>query len=69
MATLSAQITDLVGGTIDQDACDQWAKDACREIINVLPDKLKAKCAATELDNSPLVMDMDGVGEELYVTR
>ena len=64
------QITDLVGGTIDQVACDQWAADACKEIINVLPAKLKAKCAAaTELDDSPLVMDMDGVGDILFVTR
>jgi len=64
------QITDLVGGAIDQTACDQWAADACKEIINQLPEKLKAKCAAaTELDNSPLVMDMDGVGEILFVTR
>ena len=39
------QITDLVGGTIDQTACDQWAADACKEIIHVLPAKLKAKCA------------------------
>ena len=71
------QITDLVGGTIDQTACDQWAADACKEIINVLPAKLKAKCAtATELDDSPLVMDLDtdgttdgSVGEILFVTR
>ena len=42
--TLSAQITNLVGGTIDQDACDTWAAEACKEIINVLPSKLKAKC-------------------------
>jgi len=66
----STQITDLVGGTIDDTACDQWAADACKEIIHQLPDNLKAKCAAaTELDNSPLVMDMDGVGEILFVTR
>ena len=64
------QITDLVGGTIDQTACDQWAADACKEIINVLPAKLKAKCAAaTTLNNSTTVMDMDGVGEILHVTR
>ena len=30
------QITDLVGGTIDQVACDQWAADACKEIIHQL---------------------------------
>ena len=64
------QITDLVGGTIDQVACDQWAADACKEIINQLPAKLKAKCAAaTTLNNSTTVMDMDAVGEILYVTR
>ena len=70
MANFDVQITDLVGGTIDSAACNQWAADACKEIINQLPAKLKAKCAAaTELDNSPLVMDMDGVGEILFVTR
>ena len=64
------QITDLIGGTIDQVACDQWAADACREIINQLPSSLKAKCAAaTTLSNSPTVMDMDAVGDILHVTR
>ena len=64
------QITDLVGGTIVQTACDQWAADACKEIIHVLPDKLKAKCATlTTLNNSATTMDMDGVGEILQVTR
>ena len=64
------QITDLVGGTIDQVACDQWAADACKEIINQLPAKLKTKCsAATTLNNSTTVMDMDAVGEVLFVTR
>ena len=70
MANFDVQITDLVGGTIDSAACNQWAADACKEIIYQLPAKLKARCAAaTELDNSPLVMDMDGVGEILFVTR
>jgi len=64
------QITDLVGGTIDQVACDQWAADACKEIINQLPAKLKVKCATTTtLSNSPTVMDMDAVGDILHVTR
>ena len=66
----ATQIQDLVGGTLDQSACDQWAADACKEIINVLPEKLKIKCAAaTTLSNSPSVMDMDAVGEILHVTR
>ena len=70
MANFDVQITDLVGGTIDSAACNQWAADACREIIHQLPAKLKAKCsAATTLNNSTTVMDMDGVGEILHVTR
>ena len=70
MANFDAQIVDLIGGTIDQTACDQWATDACKEIIHQLPAKLKAKCAAaTTLNNSTTVMDMDDVGEILHVTR
>ncbi len=48
----------------------QWLTDGAKEIINQLPSKLKAKCAAaTTLSNSPTVMDMDAVGEILFVTR
>ena len=44
--SFSTQITDLVGGTIDQDACDQWLEDGVRELINVFPSKLKEMCYA-----------------------
>ena len=64
------QITDLVGGTIDQTACDQWAADACKEIIHVLPVKLKAKCSTVSLlNNSATTLDLDGIGSILHVTR
>jgi hypothetical protein len=64
------QITDLVGGTIDQVACDQWAADACKEIIHVLPLELKAKCSTVStLNNSATTLDMDGIGDILHVTR
>ena len=64
------QITDLVGGTIDQTACDQWAADACKEIIHALPVKLKAKCSTVStLNNSATTLDMDGIGDILHVTR
>ena len=64
------QITDLVGGTIDQTACDQWAADACKEIIHALPGKLKAKCSTVStLNNSATTLDMDGIGDILHVTR
>ena len=70
MANFDAQIIDLIGGTIDQTACDQWAADACRELIQQLPSNLKAKCSTVSLlNNSATTMDMDGVGEILYVTR
>ena len=35
------QITDLVGGTIDQTACDQWMEDGVRELTNIFPKHLK----------------------------
>ena len=48
----------------------QWLTDGAKEIINQLPDNLKAKCAtATTLNNSTTVMDMDAVGDILHVTR
>ena len=66
----STQITDLVGGTIDQVACDQWAADACKEIIHQLPAKLKAKCSTVStLTNSATTLDVDGIGDILHVTR
>ena len=65
-----AQITDLVGGTIDDTACDQWAADACKEIIHALPAKLKAKCSTVStLNNSATTLDIDSKGEILHVTR
>ena len=70
MANFDAQITDLVGGTVDQTACDQWMADGAKEIINVLPEKLKAKCSTvTPLNASATTMDLDGVGDILHVTR
>ena len=48
----------------------QWLTDAAREVINILPPKLKQKCTTeTTLNNSSTTMDMDGVGEILYVNR
>ena len=64
------QITDLIGGTIDQVACDQWAADACKELIHEFPAKLKAKCSTVStLNNSSTTLDVDGIGDILHVTR
>ena len=69
-STFSAQITNLVGGTIDEEFCDDAAQDACKEIINQLPAKLKAKCSTVSvLNNSATTLDMDGIGDILHVTR
>ena len=71
MANYDAQIQDLVGtGFTDQTAMDQWMADGAKEIINVMPPKLKAKCATVSLlNNSATTMDLDDVGDILYVTR
>ena len=70
MANFDAQITDLIGGTIDQTACDQWAADACRQIIKSLPNELADRCVkVATLDNSATTMDLDTKGEIRYVTR
>ena len=71
MANFDVQITDLVGGTIDSVACNQWAADACKEIINVLPAKLKEKCATISIRNADngTTLDLDDIGEILSVTR
>ena len=49
---------------------NKWLVDAAKEVVHVLPQKLKMKCTTeTTLNNSATTMDMDGVGEILYVNR
>ena len=49
---------------------NQWLIDGAKEVINMMPLELKEKCTAeTTLNNSATTMDMDGVGEILYVNR
>lgn len=71
-STFSAQITNLVGGaTIDEEFCDDAAQDACKEIINQLPVKLKAKCSTISIINATngTTLDLDGKGDILSITR
>ena len=52
------------------ESAAQWMTDAAREVINVLPPKLKMKCATTTtLNNSTTTMDLDSAGDILFVTR
>jgi len=70
-STFSAQITNLVGGTIDEEFCDDAAQDACKEIINQLPANIKAKCSTISIINATngTTLDLDGKGSILNVTR
>ena len=68
-STFAAKITDLVGGTIDDDACDDWMTEGAKEIINQLPARLKEKCMTATGVGTDSVVDLDGLGEILYVTR
>ena len=65
------QIQDLVGTSFtDQTAMDQWAADACKEIINRLPRDLKMKCATrSTLNASTTTLDLDSKGAILHATR
>ncbi len=57
------------GDDFDESAA-QWMTDGVKEVINILPSDLKEKCMTeTTCNNSSPTMDMDGVGEILYVTR
>lgn len=68
MANFDAQIQSLVG-TADQTEMDTWASEAVVQLTNLFPAKLKQKCSqVTELSNAT-PMDLDSVGEILYVTR
>ena len=69
--TFKNQVDALTGfaGTED-DALTDWLTAGAKELINIFPNNLKEKCTAeTTLNHSSTTMDMDGVGEILYVNR
>jgi len=71
-SNFSLQIANLVGGaTIDQEFCDDSATQACKEIINQLPEDLKQKCATLSVLNvtNGTTLDLDGRGDIFYATR
>ena len=69
--SMKNQIDALTGfASTEDNALQDWCEAGVVEIINQLPTKLKEKCATqTTLNNSSPTMDMDGVGEILFVTR
>ena len=61
---------DSVSGEDFYIHTNQWLKDEAKEVIHLLPDKLKQMCMTeTTLNNSTPTMDLDGTGDILYVTR
>ena len=70
MAVFKTQIQDIIGAFDDDVAINQFLTDGAKELINMMPRDLKEKCTTeTTLNNSATTMDMDGVGEVLYVNR
>ena len=70
MAVFKTQIQDIIGSFEDDVAINQFLTDGAKELINMMPPLLKEKCTAeTTLNHSSTTMDMDGVGEILYVNR
>ena len=68
MATLTAQIQALAGTGTGSEMAD-WMTDGAREIINILPPKLKEKCSQITALTDANGIDMDGFGDVLHVTR
>mgnify|MGYP003650123419 CR=1 FL=1 len=71
MATFSVQIQALVG-SVTESEIDDWCAEGAKEIINVLPLKLKEECSTLTnlyIGNTDTVMDLDLSGEIFYVTR
>ena len=64
----SAEVQSLVG-TVTTSEVAQWMTDGVKEIINMLPLKLKQKCATATGVGTDFKVDLDGLGEVLYVTR
>ena len=61
---------DISTGETYRAHANQWLTDGAKEVINLLPPILKEKCMTeTTLNNSSPTMDLDGVGEILYVSR
>tara|TARA_R100000700_G_C3160109_1_gene136401 strand:+ start:73 stop:789 length:717 start_codon:yes stop_codon:yes gene_type:complete len=80
----AAQIHALTGFDADDDStatetgdtfslmADRWLVDAAKEIINMMPMKMKYKCSTVTnlyIGNTNTTMDLDGVGDVLQVTR
>ena len=72
MAVFKTQIQDIIGDFDDDVAINQFLTDGAKELISMMPPKLKQKCSKVTnlyIGNTDTTMDLDGAGEILYVTR
>ena len=72
MAVFKTQIQDIIGDFDDDVAINQFLTDGAKELISMMPPELKQKCSKVTnlyISNTDTTMDLDGVGEILYVTR
>ena len=72
MAVFKTQIQDIIGDFDDDVAINQFLTDGAKELISMMPPKLKQKCSKVTnlyIGNTNTTMDLDGAGEILYVTR
>tara|TARA_R110000824_G_scaffold81812_3_gene205473 strand:- start:105 stop:749 length:645 start_codon:yes stop_codon:yes gene_type:complete len=72
MANFKTQIQDVIGSFDDDVAINQFLTDGAKELINMMPPKLKQKCSKVTnlyIGNTNTTMDLDSAGEILHVTR
>lgn len=77
MANFKVQVEGLTSLTISsgsptQTELSQFLTDGAKEIINLLPEKLKEKAMSITnlyIGNTDTTMDLDGKGQIFYVTR
>jgi hypothetical protein len=76
MATFQAQVQALTKITISSSGTNpieseltQWLSDGTREIINILPPRLKIECSTITSLTSSTPMDLDASGEVFHATR
>ena len=69
--SIKNQIDALTGfGSTEDLALQDWCEAGVKELINLMPDDMKAKCTTeTTLNHSSETLDLDGIGQILYVTR
>tara|TARA_B100000214_G_scaffold63710_1_gene41911 strand:- start:2574 stop:3263 length:690 start_codon:yes stop_codon:yes gene_type:complete len=65
----AASTEDTVTGEDFNILANQWLVDAAKEVINLLPNKLKMKCVKIDSLTNSTPMDLDGKGKIFHVTR